>query len=159
MWRIVSRGFVFGFIWWTLGGADLATWWVGLPAVGIAVVVSLLITHASIRLRWSPGGLAFFLPFFCLQSLRGGVDVAWRAFHPGLPIHPCLVSYSLRLRETPARVFMANVVSLLPGTLSADLEGDCLVVHALDGRLPVTGQLRELESRVANLFRIALQDP
>lgn len=159
MWRVVSRIFVFGFIWWTLGGGGPATWWLGLPAVAIAVAVSLLVTHPSIRLRWSPGGLASFLPFFCLQSLRGGVDVAWRAFHPGLPIHPCLVHYPLRLRETPARVFMANVVSLLPGTLSADLEGDSLVVHALDGRLPVTEQLRALESRVARLFRIVLQDP
>jgi multicomponent Na+:H+ antiporter subunit E len=102
--------------------------------------------------------MASFLPFFCLQSLRGGVDVAWRAFHPGLPIHPCLVHYPLRLRETPARVFMANVVSLLPGTLSADIDGDSLIVHALDGRLPVAEQLAVLESRVANVFRIALPD-
>ena len=53
---------------------------------------------------------------------------------------------------------MANVVSLLPGTLSADIDGDGLVVHALDGRLPVTEQLAVLESRVADLFRIALPD-
>ena len=28
---------------------------------------------------------------------------------------------------------MVNVVSLLPGTLAADLDGSCLSVHILDG--------------------------
>ncbi len=156
--RVLSRSIVFGFVWWMLGGGDPSSWWIGVPAVGLAVWFSLLLSPSWVRLRWSLGGLALFLPFFCLQSLRGGFDVSRRALHPRLPLHPCLVRYPFRLGETSARVFMANVVSLLPGTLSADVEGDVLIVHALDGGLPVEQQLHALESRVAHLFRVAVQD-
>lgn len=103
--------------------------------------------------------MALFAPFFLVQSLRGGVDVARRALHPRLPLNPCLVRYPLCLEEVPAQVFMANVVSLLPGTLSADLEDSVLTVHALDCALPVTEQLQALESRVARLFGLAVQIP
>jgi multicomponent Na+:H+ antiporter subunit E len=157
--RVLSRSITFGFLWWVLGGNDPLWWWVGLPAVGLAVMVSLAFSPAPCRLRWSPGGLALFVPFFFIQSLRGGLDVARRALHPRLPLNPSLVRYPLRLEETPAQVFMANVVSLLPGTLSADLEGSVLIVHALDTGLPVAEQLHALESRVAHLFRIVMQSP
>jgi len=127
-------------------------WWFALPAVGLAVTASLALVPGPWRLHWSPEGLARFVPFFLFQSLRGGLDVACRTFHPRLPLNPSLVRYPLRLEQSPAQVFMANVVSLLPGTLSADLEGSVLTVHALDIGLPVTEQLQTLESRVARLF-------
>ena len=156
--RVFSRTFVFGGVWWTLAGGDPSGWRVGLPAVVTAAALSLFLSLDSPPFRFSPRGLLRFVPFFCIQSLRGGLDVAWRALHPSLPIHPCLIRYPLSLRGTPAQVFMADVVSLLPGTLSADLEADHLTVHALDGRLPISDQLRAVESRVAALFGAAFED-
>ena len=47
---------------------------------------------------------------------------------------------------------MANTVTLLPGTLSADLRGQILVVHVLDARGPAAERLALLERRVADLF-------
>lgn len=155
----MSRGCAFGLLWWGLGGDDPLWWWAGLPTVGLAVVVSLALSPGPWRLRWNPGGLARFVPFFLFQSLRGGLDVARRTLHPRLPLNPSLVCYPLRLEESPAQVFMANVVSLLPGTLSADLEGSVLTVHALDIGLPVTEQLQALESRVARLFESTVPIP
>ena len=67
-----------------------------------------------------------------------------------------MVDYSLHLREGTARVFFANIVSLLPGTLSADIRGDTLIVHVLDKNLPMFEQLRRLELAVARLFGCAL---
>jgi hypothetical protein len=43
-------------------------------------------------------------------------------------------------------------VSLLPGTLSAELEDDQLIVHSLDANLPILEPLRYLESLVSGLF-------
>ena len=78
-----------------------------------------------------------FVPFFLMRSLLGGVDVAWRAFHPGMPIAPEFIEYPLRLPPGLARVFMANTVSLLPGTMSTEIGENCLTVHVLDGRKDV----------------------
>lgn len=153
--RFLTRTMVFGALWWILASGDASSWWIGVPAVGFAAAVSLLLPPAPGRLRLSPSGLALFLPFFLFQSLQGGIDVMRRVFHPRLPLEPALICYRLGLGEASARVFMANAVSLLPGTLSADLDGHQLMVHTLDARMPVREQLRELELRVGRVFGVS----
>jgi len=95
------------------------------------------------------------VPFFLVRSLLGGVDVAWRAFHPGMPIAPDLVEYPLQLPPGLARVFMADTVSLLPGTLSTEILQNCLKVHVLDGRKDVIPELEAVEQGVARIFGIS----
>ena len=51
---------------------------------------------------------------------------------------------------------MANVASLLPGTLIAGLDGDRLEVHVLDQRGDFRRELEALERRVADLFGASL---
>lgn len=96
------------------------------------------------------------MPFFLIRSILGGTDVAWRAFHPGMPIDPYLLKYPIRLPPGLPRVFMANTVSLLPGTLSAELGSTYLNVHVLNKRKDVLSELEKLERRVAALFGISL---
>lgn len=141
--------------WWVLTQGDLASWVIGIPTVLLATVVSLWLS-ASSRWEWRLSAFFRFIPFFAYCSLKGGVDVASRAFRPSLPLAPAMLDYSLRLPDGTARVFFANVVSLLPGTLSADFRGDTLVVHVLDGNLPVLTQLQHLEVTVARLFGCAI---
>ena len=54
------------------------------------------------------------------------------------------------------RVFMANTVSLLPGTLSAELDEEHLHVHVLDQTGDLTSELAVMESRVTRLFGLNL---
>jgi multicomponent Na+:H+ antiporter subunit E len=51
---------------------------------------------------------------------------------------------------------MANTVSLLPGTLSAELDEHCLRVHVLDQTGAFALELSVLEERVADLFGLRL---
>lgn len=150
--QVALRAAGLAFLWLMLNGDDAASWFIGLPAVTAATIASLLFQPVvGWKLNWR--GLAQFLPFFLWESLRGSVDVAKRALHPQLPLAPLLVDYELRLPPGAWRVFLANSVSLLPGTLSAELQGDCLTVHALDGsQESVTKKLRSLEARIADLF-------
>jgi multicomponent Na+:H+ antiporter subunit E len=53
-----------------------------------------------------------------------GLDVAWRALHPALPIEPQFQRFRLHLPEGQPRTLMVSVLSLMPGTLSAELEDD-----------------------------------
>jgi multicomponent Na+:H+ antiporter subunit E len=149
--RLTLRVAVFALLWWALTGGARDSWGIGLPLVLIAVAVSLGLSPA----RGGPlsvTGTLRFLPFFLWHSLRGGVDVARRAFHPSLPIRPVLVEYRLRVPPGPGPVFMANVVSLLPGSLAAGLDGDRLLVHVLDRNGDFRRELSALERRVADLF-------
>ena len=63
----------------------------------------------------------------------------------------------LRLPEDgPARSLFALCVSLLPGTLVANLGGPALLVHALDTGAPVATELAALEDAVAAMFSLEL---
>ena len=67
-----------------------------------------------------------------------------------------MVEWRTRLPGTVSRVMFASVISLIPGTLAADLRGDRLTVHLLDGRTDYEADLRRVERVVASLFGIEL---
>jgi len=72
-------------------------------------------------------------------------------------VAPGLVQYLWRLPEDgPARSLFALCVSLLPGTLVANVGGRDLLIHALDTGAPVAAELAALEDAVAGLFSLAL---
>jgi multicomponent Na+:H+ antiporter subunit E len=76
--------------------------------------------------------------------------------HPRLPLKPGFITLRLRLPSTIARVWLANTISLLPGTLAANMENETLIVHAVDTDAPVIEGVREAEVRVADMLRLAL---
>ena len=124
-----------------------------MPAVLFATTASVaLISPVTLVLY----ALFRFVPFFLIRSLLGGVDVAWRAFHPSMPIDPRLIEYPIQLPPGLPRVFLANTVSLLPGTLSVQLGSNYLNVHVLTRRKDVLSELENLERKVAALFGITL---
>jgi multicomponent Na+:H+ antiporter subunit E len=154
--RLLWRFLLLSFLWSVLTEGYPGAWWFGLPVVTLATL-STRGLRSDFEWRWRLIGLARFLPFFVLQSLRGGIDVALRALNPSLPLAPLLFDYPLRIPRGPARVFLANTVSLLPGTCTTDLLEQHLRVHVLDGSLPITRSLQTVEERVAQLFGIDLE--
>ncbi len=150
---IISRALLFSLIWWILSDGNAQSWWVGVPAILLTVIVSVaLLPPAPILWR----ELLMFVPFFLRYSIKGGVDVAWRAFHPRIPIAPQLIDYPFRLPPGLSRVVLANTVSLLPGTLSVNVGEKVLQVHVLDGMGDIVPELEALEIRIARLSGVSL---
>ncbi len=141
-----------GVAWWILADPDAGGfWWAG--AVGVLTggfFLHLLGGGRRVRVRVGPA--MAFVPYFLLQSLKGGTDVAIRALHPSLPLNPNFLAYRLSLPPGFARIFLANVLSLLPGTLSAELQGERLTVHLLTEGPDAEERVRELERRVGTIF-------
>ncbi len=155
-WRGWLRRIVaFAVLWWILTGGAADSWWIGAPIVLLAAWLSLVL-WASPPLSLS--GMARFIPFFAYQSLAGATDVAIRVLQPRMPLHPGVLRQRLQLPPGACRVALANVVSMLPGTLSADLEGDQLVIHALDMRKDLRAMVHDLEPRIAAVFSVELAD-
>jgi len=145
------RGALFLVGWWVVAEGR-GTGGVLLP-VGVAAALTLSLRLAPPgSLALSPPRLLLFIPWFLLESLRGGIDVAWRALHPRLPLDPGVVTHRVRLEGNAARVFFTNATSLLPGTLSLRLEGERLVVQALDVGADPEIKLEALERRVGRVF-------
>lgn len=153
--RVVQRAALLAALWWILTGGSLASWTVGAPAVAAAVCLSVWLP-AAMPWRWSLVGLLQFVPFFVWHTVIGSVDVARRAVQPAMPLVPRLHEHRLQLPPGPARVFMINTLSLLPGTLSTEISRDTLTVHVLDATQPVAFHVSQLEQVVADLFGIEL---
>ena len=135
-----------------IAGYDPVDLPIGLLAAAAATWTSLrLLPEVKVRLRLL--SLATFTLHFLRQSARSGVEVAWRAFDPQLPINPGFVVYPCRLRSAGSRSAFCALSSLLPGTLptGADEEG-ALVVHCLDVGQPVAANLAAEEA----LFSLAI---
>jgi len=150
---LVFRTVIFALLWWILTEGAPNSWLVGVPVVLLAVLASEALLPG---VSWSLHGAVRFVPFFLWHSLHGGVDVARRALHPRLPISPELFDYRWRLPPGLPRVFMANTVSLLPGTLSAEMDEEYLRVHVLDQTGNFVSGLAVVEARVARLFGLSL---
>jgi multicomponent Na+:H+ antiporter subunit E len=156
--RLLLPAIVFAVLWWVVSGGDASSWVIGLPAVAAA-------TWSFAAMRSRPGmsvslpGLMRFIPFFLVESLRGGLDVARRVLSPRLDIAPGFSRYRVRLASPWARVVFADCASLLPGTLTADLRGDELELHMLSATPKVEVEIRRLERAVAVLFGEELNLP
>ncbi|MBM9535688.1 Na+/H+ antiporter subunit E [Desulfobulbus alkaliphilus] len=137
-------------IWWVLT-ENQGGWVFGILSALMIACCSLLLTPPAthrLRVHRLPG---FFL-FFLVQSLRAGWDVAVRTVRPSLPLQPAILSVPLMLPAGAPTWWLMLVVSLLPGTLSAHLDGRTLELHCLDEGLDVVADVREAERHLALLF-------
>lgn len=159
-WRALGRASLFTALWVVIAGNDPLSWIIGVPTILFATWTSMRLsanTDASGRSGMRLTGIARFAPFFVLQSIRGGLDVAQRVLRPRLRIYPGFQSYRPRLNNPIARVVFLDTISLLPGTLSADMRDGQIQVHALDARGDLQPELQRLESVVAALFGETLE--
>jgi multicomponent Na+:H+ antiporter subunit E len=81
-------------------------------------------------LRWF--WLLIFIPVFAYQVLKANVDVALRVLSPGLQLKPGIVKIRTTLKSDIARTFLANSITLTPGTMTVDIKDDVLYIHWID---------------------------
>lgn len=143
-----------GALWWSLNARDTAWVWMG-AAMAAAAVLGWGLAPAHYR-RWRLKGLLRFVPYLLWNGLRGGTAVALIALQPRLPLAPAIVEYRLRVTHSGARLLLAGIVNLLPGTLTLSLNEGRLCVHVLDARRPIHRELAELEGRIADLYGLEL---
>lgn len=126
----------------------------GVAGLGFGLLAAALATWASLRLM--PGRMGLhpvpalrLVGWTAAQTLLAGTDIARRALDPRLPLQPGLVTHSTRLSEGMARDGFTALASLAPGALPAGMEGDAVLVHVLDTRLPVAADLAATEALYA----------
>ena len=78
-----------------------------------------------LRLFW----FLIYLPVFAWHVLKSNLDVTYRVFHPEIPIRPGIVKVKTSLKTDIAKTFLANSITLTPGTLTVDFIDDNLYIH------------------------------
>lgn len=154
----LGYGTLFILLWLLLTQGDMNSWLIGAFVVPLATCCALHVfpkdTTKHHCEHWSrrPLSLIRFIPFFLEQSLKGGWESALYAIHPGREVKPGVIRYQMLLPPGSARLFFINVVSLLPGTVSAYLCRDTIAIHVLDRQADNAEALRRCEMKVAQLF-------
>ncbi|WP_214000866.1 Na+/H+ antiporter subunit E [Arsukibacterium sp.] len=142
-----------------LGWAALSQnrgWWFFLPLWLLILVWQHLtrVTLPGLRLTALPG----FLWFFSRQLVLGAFDVGWRALALQQKLVPGWQHYPLSLSEPASQRLLASMISLLPGTCSAEIEQqpdhpNQLLLHVLDQHTDWQAGVAALEQQLTRLLR------
>ena len=58
-----------------------------------------------------------------------------------------------KLRHNAAVVLFGNSITLTPGTITAEVDRNNLIVHAMDKALSEDFESKEMESKIADIFK------
>lgn len=76
--------------------------------------------------------LLAYIPFFAVAVVKANLDVMFRVIHPDMPLNPGIVKIKTSLKTELARTFLANSITLTPGTMSCEIVDDNLYIHWID---------------------------
>ena len=93
--------------------------------LGDLFVINLRKVFSLRRLFWALCSVPVFL-YYCIKA---NFIMAYRILHPKLPIRPGIVKIKTGLKSALARAFLANFITLTPGTLTVDIKGEYLYIH------------------------------
>ena len=109
-----------------------------LVGVGVALLTAVFFgRHLPVQpsrllhpVRWF--WLLVYIPVFVYMCLKANIDVALRVLSPGLQIRPGIVKIRTNLKSDVARVFLANSITLTPGTMTVEIKDDVLYIHWIE---------------------------
>jgi len=131
---ILSSSLLF-LLWVALGGTARDEL---LVAAVVSPLVSLIflprVSHLG-DLRLNPLSLIYipiYLLVFLRELVKSTLDVARRVVSPSLPINPGIVKVKTRLKSPLGRIVLANSITLTPGTMTVETDGEDLYIHWID---------------------------
>ena len=86
------------------------------------------------------------------QIVLSSLQIARVVLDPRLPVQPRIVRFRGRLPHTLARLTLANSITLTPGTVTLDVQGDTFEVHALTDEAARAIESEAMQQRVRPLF-------
>ena len=117
----------------------LLTWSLDVQNVVAGLIVSILCTvfigHLFFdntvnmldprRIFW----FIYYLPFLAFHIITANLDVMYRVLHKDMPIRPGIVRVKTTLKSDLVLTFLANSITLTPGTLTIDIIGSDMYIH------------------------------
>lgn len=70
--------------------------------------------------------------YFFKELFKSNLKLAVIIMSPSLPIEPGIVKVRTKLKSHMGRLMLANSITLTPGTLTVELEGEWIYVHCVN---------------------------
>lgn len=142
-------------IWWSWSG-HTEPFILGLGGVSCLVVVFCCARMGILDNETVPVWLGLrpftrYAPWLVCKIIVANLDVAWRIVQRRMPIEPTMLTVHSTQRTELGRVILANSITLTPGTVSVDLQGQQIRVHALAQAAAAENGASEMDLRVSEL--------
>lgn len=129
---------------------------------GIVAVVITLLFHQKLSMlgdiKLSPKSIIFMFRYtfvFLWELIKSNIDVAKRVISPKLPINPGIVKVKTNLRSSIGRAFLANSITLTPGTLTVEMREDSFYIHWIDVTSEdIEGATKEIVSKFEKYLEV-----
>ncbi len=122
--------------------------------LGASVAVALLNTNqaqrSTVSMRWI--NALKYIPWLLWRIFMSGIHLSFMILNPRLPIAPKLFRYRTALQHESGIVLLGNSITLTPGTLTADVNDNELLIHAMDDESAEDVTSMCLENKVAEIF-------
>ncbi|MBN2415320.1 Na+/H+ antiporter subunit E [bacterium] len=131
-----------------------------LPGAVFSLVVAAIFAPgldilSEIRPSWRGIGYGLVYPIVFLRELvLANLDVASRVVRPRIPISPGIVKVKTSLRSRLGRIILANSITLTPGTLTVETEGEFFYIHWIDVTSP---DIEEASREIVRTFEKYLE--
>jgi multicomponent Na+:H+ antiporter subunit E len=96
----------------------------------------------------------FYWAWLGREIIKSNIDVARRILSPGMPISPTIFTVRADQKTELGRVTYANSITLVPGTVTVDVNEDVLTVHALTQEMAADLKRGEMNRRVCNVENV-----
>jgi len=130
--------------------------------LGMGVVVCGLVGWWAERVLWPDEPeplpprtwphLPLYIVYLMKEIVVAALYVAERVLDPRLRIAPTMHTHRVHFESDTARVAFANSITLTPGTLTVDVDGDTYIIHCLHESFSDAISSGDLERRVARTF-------
>ncbi len=77
-------------------------------------------------------GLLKYLAYFFYALIKANFDLAKRVLSLDMKIHPGMVEIKTTMQSDLGKLFLANSITLTPGTLTVDVYDNRMLVHWID---------------------------
>lgn len=130
--------FIFALCFWLLLDVDFSVKEV-ITGIGVAILMAILFGGFILESKkfFQIKRYFWFLVYvllFLWECLKANIDVAYRVLHPQLSLEPGIVKVKTTLKTDIAKTFLANSITLAPGTLTVDIRDDALYIHWVNVR-------------------------
>ena len=154
MKHVVALGVTLYVTWLLLSGVYQTLWFV-LGLISCAICVGIALRMEVVDRESYPIDLSLLLPAYWLwlfkEIVLANIDVTKRILAPSLPVNPQLFRVKASQRDELGKVIFANSITLTPGTVTVDIDGDEFVVHALSDATKDDLETGEMDRRVTAL--------
>ena len=115
-----------------MGSVDPQVVLVGLVASSVIALLFRSGLSFFTEMRLNPAAITMgflYYGYFFKELVKANFTMAALVVSPDLPIKPGIVKVRTRLKSRMGRLMLANSITLTPGTLTVELDGEWLYVH------------------------------